>query len=441
MRAPIVLFAIAVGASAGCGGASDEPNTPPAEELETSGGSFELTDCGYIVSTRDGASAPVLGTPVLGEAPTPKQVHLGLAGDPRTTMVVQWRTEDETTLASTVELTASDGTSNTIEGLTFVYLSGFNRGERVRMHEAHLCGLTADTEYSYRVGGRDGSGAEHFSPRYTFRTAPDLEATPDAEVIIATLGDSRDGYEIWEQLAQRLHAQKPDLILFTGDAVTIGAIQSEWDTFFDKGGDLLAETPLLAAHGNHEINAINFFSQLAQPGDEENFALDYGPVHLTVLNDSPVVASDVAGPIRQFLADDLAAHASAPWKMILHHRSLFSAAARHGSELELRRAWQPLIDEHRVDLVLAGHDHNYERSKPIRGETIADAATDGTSYIVSGGAGAPLYSNGAADHTAISSMTHHALLMKVSRRMLELRAFSEVDTTIDTLTIAKSTSE
>ena len=78
------------------------------------------------------------------------------------------------------------------------------------------------------------------------------------------------------------------------------------------------------------------------------------------------------------------------WKLAMHHRSAYSACTTHGSYGLVRDAWVPMFDKHGVDVVFAGHNHIYERSVPIRGgQEVAPA--DGTTYVVSGGAGAPLY--------------------------------------------------
>src|SRR5262249_57483612 len=44
-----------------------------------------------------------------------------------------------------------------------------------------------------------------------------------------------------------------------------------------------------------------------------------------------------------------------------------SSATGNGSDLGIRQAWLPLFDKYQVDLVLNGHDHDYERSFPCRG--------------------------------------------------------------------------
>ena len=64
----------------------------------------------------------------------------------------------------------------------------------------------------------------------------------------------------------------------------------------------------------------------------------------------------------------------------------------------------PLFDRYEVDFVLSGHDHNYERTYPVRGDAPHDI-WQGPTYIlprgavevVSGGGGAPLYQGGKGD--------------------------------------------
>jgi hypothetical protein len=303
----------------------------------------------------------------------------------------------------------------------------------VRIHEAHLCGLTPDTEYTYRVE----SDATHSSPTYTFRTAPDIAADPDAEVVIAAVGDSRDGYEVWAQLVPEILERTPDLVLFSGDAVTVGPFQEEWEEFFAVGEPLFARVPVMSVHGNHEINSVNFYSQFAMPGDEQNFSFDYGHAHITVLNDSPEQSGDLTGSIKEYLRDDLRTHQDARWKIVNHHRPVYSASTRHGTDTTLLTEWAPIFDEFHVDLALNGHDHCYERTHPMKAMTVQATPADGTVYVVSGGAGAELYGAGTDFWTAISSSTHNAVVVRLRNTMLELTAFDQSGTVFDTMTITK----
>lgn len=55
------------------------------------------------------------------------------------------------------------------------------------------------------------------------------------------------------------------------------------------------------------------------------------------------------------------------WKIAFFHHPLYSSGARHGSDMALRAAVEPLFVKYGVSLVLSGHDHFYERTKPQRG--------------------------------------------------------------------------
>lgn len=430
---------------ASCGGGAETPDAgPPRPVLE--GGTIALpAPCGYAVTTRVGAEAPTLAAAdaPLGTDGTPRQLHLGLgSADAAHGMVVSWRTTDETTLATTVQYGKAAVTENSAQGLTFAYMTGFGAdGPLVRLHETHLCGLEPDTQYVYRVGGEgaDGPGGDDaWSPTYSFRTAPDPVTQPDAEVVVLVLGDTRDGYALWGGLLQTaLAAASPDLILFTGDAVTLGPVQDEWDQWFDMAEPVIRQVPLVSAHGNHDVNAINFYGMLALPGDEVFFGLDYGPLHLTVMNDSPPEIGDLEGRGRDFLDADLTAHAAAPWKMVMHHRAMWSACTNHGSDVTLRGIWGPVIDAHHVDMVLAGHDHNYERTLPMKGDLVAASPAEGTVFLVAGGGGAALYTNGTDFWTAYSEKTQNFTVLRLRAGTLQLDAYRDDGTMIDTFAISK----
>lgn len=118
-----------------------------------------------------------------------------------------------------------------------------------------------------------------------------------------------------------------------------------------------------------------------------------------------------------WLERTLAAARSNPsidWIVVQMHQDALSSSTENSSDLGIRQAWVPLFDRYQVDLVLAGHSHDYERSFPVRGtdhdegreigggavvdtnrphavttdvaETVFDT-TQGTVYVVLGGGG------------------------------------------------------
>jgi hypothetical protein len=432
MRPSLLVFPLlALIPMAACGGGDDTGDDVVAPVYD--GGHFAIPGCGFDAITRPGAEAPAPGEAVLGEEPTPRQIRLGFAGDPSNTIAVVWRTDVDTT-ASTIKFGVGAALDQTAEGVTYRYAAGLDgNGDVIRLHEAHLCGLTPNTEYSYQVGGE---GA--YSPTYTFRTAPDVTATPDAEVTIAYVGDSRGGPDIWASIADKIVTHAPDVVVYTGDVVSLGVNQAEWDQFLDGAAELLATTPMVAAHGNHEINSIEYYVAFAMPGDEENYSYDYGHVHQTVLNTDPTDMTAITGSEADFLDADLTASTSI-WNITSFHRAIWSSAAKHGSDATLKDAWGPTIDAHAVDLVVSGHDHIFERSKPMRGDAIGATPADGTIYLVSGGAGAILYT--VADplptHTEFAESSYNFTLLQVGPHMLSSTTYRDDDSLLDQFAIAK----
>jgi len=417
MRALISTVVAGVLAGGCVKGNPDEGDTT----FTDTGGSLAIEGCGYSVTTRLGAEPPRKATSSVGVDPTPRLVHLGFIGDPKTSMVVQWRTMDETTEATVIRwaqganLTA-DQLAETSTGIVFGYRA---TGTIIyRVHQAHLCGLTPGTAYSYQVGTEG-----HFSPVYTFRTAPDVTANPATEVVIGFLGDSRDGYDVWSDLVALVQQESPDLILFSGDAVTVGITQFEWEEFFGRAEPLFARVPIISAHGNHEVNAVNYYAQFAMPGDQETFGFDYGHAHITVANDTPEDIASIAGVFREAIETDFEASKNARWKLFMHHQPMWSASTRHGSAITLQEAWEPLVDQYHVDLVLNGHDHDYEVTKPLFNKQVQTSNADGTVYVVSGGAGADLYDNGTGFWTEYSEKTHSGTTLRVRRDSLVMEAF------------------
>jgi hypothetical protein len=65
--------------------------------------------------------------------------------------------------------------------------------------------------------------------------------------------------------------------------------------------------------------------------------------------------------------ENAAADTTIDWIIVQMHQTALSSSTDNGSDLGIRQAWLPLFDQYQVDLVLCGHDHDYERSFPVRG--------------------------------------------------------------------------
>jgi len=412
--APICVFSLL--SLAAC---SDDGGEPAFTDT---GGMMMVPGCTYSITTRAGAEPPRVSGKTIGPDPTPRHVHLGIVGDPMTSIVAQWRTKDDTTTAGSIRYGVGANLpeaqlTKEVQGLTFGYRASGTT--TYRMHQAHLCGLEAGTTYSYQVG----TGTS-WSPIYTFHTAPDVVAHPDTESVISFIGDTRNAYDIWAQVIDLSMQRTPDLVLFSGDAITFGYVQAEWDTFFETSEPLFATVPMVSTNGNHEGNAVNYYSQVAMPGDQENFGFSYGFARIFVANDEPDDVTQVSTTIPPAMDADFAAHPEARWRILMHHQPMYSSGTVHGSNLELRTAWEPIIDKNHLDLVLNGHDHEYEISKPLAAGAVVPTTADGTVFVVAGGGGADLYGFMTPGFwTDYIESTHNGTVLHVRRDTLTLDAF------------------
>jgi hypothetical protein len=339
-------------------------------------------------------------------------------------MAMVWRT-DADTLATRVEYGADTTYGATATGAS--WLLGVE-GAAGRVHEAHLCDLTPGTTYHYRVGG-----AGNWSEDATFTTAP----TPGqaAPFRFAVTGDSRDNQDTWGLVLDAMEAHAPDFYLFSGDAVDLGVNMTEWDAWFEAGQGHIDHRPLMFAHGNHEFQVQNYYALFSQPGNEQWFSFDYADAHFVVLNDTVATAGDRELQAA-WMENDLGATA-AKWRFALHHMPAYSSCTTHGSNAELQDLWSPVEEAGGVVLDFTGHNHNYERSYPLR-DGAQTTAELGTTYVVAAGAGADLYGNDLSNaFTEVAEITQNFVIVDVTDGTLTLTAYDLGGNVIDTFTTTR----
>lgn len=465
--ASALLAACGGGGEGGCsdaGGAEDAGTAPAPRSL-----SYTPDGCGYEVRTPEVAEA-VRGGDAIGADPAPRFVHTSFAGPTSSSFAVSWRTGLDTTVTRVLYGTdadavgAADGAdegSGVREAVGHAVLFDPFGAEPVRLHEAHVCGLEPGTDYYYKVGA---PGA--WSDVFDVATAPERGSTAPFRFVVA--GDSRNDAATWAAVARAIGESGADFQMFTGDAVALGIHQRDWDAWFgaSAGGvpvaDTLARVPLMPANGNHDALAVNYVIQFALPQDESAgeqaqgeqwYSFDYGNAHFVVL-DSNAGDDVIAGAQADWLEADLAAvdREVTPWVFAFHHHPPYSCSTRHGSDRVVREAWQPIYDRHRVDFVFTGHDHLYERGKPIRGfqagskaGALAEATAEGlpvdgsgTVYVVTGGAGAPLY--GADDscyHTQLTESVYHYVVIDIEGPTMRYAAYRLDGSVLDEFEITK----
>lgn len=226
--------------------------------------------------------------------------------------------------------------------------------------------------------------------------APSTPSTGDSVILAA--GDiascDGDGDEATALLLDSLAGA----VITLGDNVYDGGSSAEYaDCYEPSWGRHKARTrPSPGNHDYHTEAAAGYYGYFgAAAGDPAQgyYSYDAGAWHVIAINSNcAAIGGCGAGSAQeQWLRADLAAHPAACTLAYWHHPR-FSSGSVHGDDSIMQPIWQALYDFD-ADLVLNGHEHNYERFAPQSPTGAADA-TSGIVEIVVGTGGRGHYGFG-----------------------------------------------
>lgn len=281
-------------------------------------------------------------------------------------------------------------------------------------HDVTLEGLEPDTTYFYQVHLASAEGQTSVStPVEAFRTL-----RPSGPVRFAFVADTGQASAAEYFTARVMAALMPDLVLHGGDIIYGGFTDENADSrvfaqYLDFSGQMKS-TPFFFAIGNHDLNccegnlldewnptnfvlnAPHFQSTFHLPtnsatGTEHFYSFDHGDVHFVALyNPWYLMYEFTTNRLQyQWLTNDLATTLK-PWKVLFFHHPLASSGAHalddyntNGipDQYDILRTIGPVASQYGVQLILTGHEHDYERFSPI----------GGFHPVVSGGGGAGLH--------------------------------------------------
>lgn len=257
-----------------------------------------------------------------------------------------------------------------------------------------------------------------------------VPAAPTALVHVAIAGDTGTGdaaaAATSQQMTQQARRTGPyDALLLLGDLVyDDGDAERVDDTVTGPFADLLADgTTLVPVLGNHDYASGEQARIMDSLGHDNTwYVTDIGRLRIIVLDTERTDDPHQTAWLQATLATP---QPPGTWTIAAMHKPAYSAGS-HGSDLDVRSRWAPLFEQYDVPLVLAGHDHDYQRSRAINAVT----------YVVSG-AGARLRPTGSADFTAVSTSKLHFIDMLVYDDSMMLRAIDQGGTLVDTFTISR----
>jgi aldose sugar dehydrogenase len=167
--------------------------------------------------------------------------------------------------------------------------------------------------------------------------------------------------------------KKPELVLGLGD-FSYNPTADCWFKIVDPIDEIMK-----IAIGNHdedssaELNSLMSHFNLTKP----YYSFDYQNVHFTIIYSSPGETSHqtIKAPLTEgseqyeFIKNDLAKASTDPnidWIVAVYHKFAYTSPSTLETVNEIRNILHPLFDRYGVDLVLEGHQHNYQRSYPMK---------------------------------------------------------------------------
>lgn len=318
----------------------------------------------------------------------------------QTSIKIHWRTSVATN--SRVRI----GSSYLASGL---YTTIVDDATSVTEHIVTVTGLTADTKYFYSVGS--SSAVLQVSTDNFFTTAP--LATPNRVLRIAAFGDCGknttnnslgvNGVTYQSQSLTQYQSylstngiDAPDAWLLLGDNAYNAGTDAEYTSNFfgTYGANILRNHKLYPTPGNHDYanSATNqdvhsncpYYSifDLPSAGEcggvastkEEYYSYDIGNIHFLALDaygeESNKRIYDAGSIQATWIQNDLAANTK-KWTVAYFHHPPYTMGSHNsdseGELISMRSNLISILENGGVDLIIAGHSHDYERSYLIKG--------------------------------------------------------------------------
>jgi hypothetical protein len=364
----------------------------------------------------------------------PDRVMLTIPGDPATSRAVTWRTSFDVKdgLAQLAESDADPVHVKTARSFDVQSVPWEEGSDLAMGHRVLFENLASDTMYSYRVGGRVGE-EEYWSEWFQFTTS----TSQAREFRFLYFGDLQNNIK---SLGSRTLRQAyrssmgAEFMLFAGDLVNRSR-EDDWGQFFHAGGWIFAETPTLAAPGNHEYDKSEegnrVFSRHWQqiftfpengPAGLHNRAyfLDYQGVRLISLDSYLIVSDESSRQVQTEWLKGILKDNPNKWTIAFMHHPVFSCSYGRDNQ-QLRVALKPLFEHYGVDLVLQGHDHTY-----CRGNNVSPESGQGSIpvYVVSV-AGPKMYGLNVSDwKDRVASSTQLYQIVHVKETEIKVESFT-----------------
>ncbi len=216
-----------------------------------------------------------------------------------------------------------------------------------------------------------------------------VQGVAAADPVLLAAGDIASCSSTGDEATAALLDTMAGSVITLGDNVYDSGTAGEFASCYDPtwGRQVARTRPAAGNHDYATANAAGYFGYFgAAAGDPAKgyYSYDLGAWHIVVINSNCTNIGGCQQGSQQetWLRADLAAN-PAECVLAYWHHPLFSSGL-HGANSVMRPIWQALYD-YGADLVLNGHDHNYERFAPQTPDGGADAAAGIREFVVGTG--------------------------------------------------------
>lgn len=239
----------------------------------------------------------------------------------------------------------------------------------------------------------------------------------------AVIGDNRSGDRVYNKILAAMMREKPDFVVNTGDVIPNPGNRKQWKNFWELSKPVTV--PYYLTPGNHDIDDHKsqgvWRDEVRLPGNETYYSWVKNGNLFVVLNscdpdNEQMIAGAQLAWLKRMLAKKGYDH-----KFVFIHYPFFlqKGSSYYGKSMdkypELRDQMHELFKSSGVDIVFAGHEHTYRKMD-----------VDGIKYIITGGAGAPLY-----------SAFNHFMVIDVDGDLIQAKVIDREGLTRDRFTMGK----
>ena len=323
-------------------------------------------------------------------------------------------------------LTETDSPNSVVVGYSFDGIIKFDTSnyyklttEKTYVHRNYLRNLTPSAEYSYWIVE---NGQKVYESSFK---AP---AAGNQPFKFGIFGDMRSGVKKHDQIVQLLAQHKPDFSVYLGD-LCYRSDYSYWkDEFFIENElKFISKVPFSNAVGNHEgwsQNTQAFLEGVSIVSEHQAYYdFYYGDVHFIVVSTEHRFSK--GSEQYRFLKYALETSVG-KFKIVTMHIPAYGGGG-HGENKKLIELTKELFVPYKVDLVLTGHIHNYQRS-----------FVDGIHHLIVAGGGAPLYTPEGKDYTIVQYKKYNYGIGEYSPGKLTITIYDDMNNILDKFEIIKN---